>query len=85
MVIADSLKNMFFACAKASAAFCERLFSIKTFFKYVRNEDAEEIINEAIENGYKKAQELMNELLKASDDESTDIDFITDDDLSGIY
>ena len=53
--------------------------------KYVRNEDAEEIINEAIENGYKKAQELMNELLKASDDESTDIDFITDDDLSGIY
>lgn len=48
--------------------------------KYIRNEDAEEIIQEAIDNGYQKAQDLMNALLEASD-ESTDIDFITDDDL----
>lgn len=51
--------------------------------KYIRNEDAEEIINEAIENGYEKAQDLMKTLLDASE-ESTDIDFITDDELDGI-
>ena len=53
--------------------------------KYIRNEEAEEIINEAIENGYQKAQQLMDELLKASEDTSTDIDFITDDDIDGIF
>ena len=53
--------------------------------KYIRNDEAEEIINEAIENGYQKAQQLMDELLKASEDESTDIDFLTDDDINGIF
>ena len=52
--------------------------------KYIKNEDAEEIINEAIENGYQKAQDLMNALLEASEDNETDIDFITDDDINGI-
>ena len=53
--------------------------------EYIKNDDAEEIINEAIENGYESAQQLMNELLKASEDEKADIDFITDDDMYGIY
>ena len=53
--------------------------------KYIKNDEAEEIINEAIENGYQKAQELMNELLKSSEDNETDIDFITDDDIKGIF
>lgn len=49
--------------------------------KYIKNEEAEEIINEAIENGYQKAQDLMNALLKASEDDELDIDFVTDDDI----
>ena len=53
--------------------------------EYIKNDDAEEIINEAIENGYESAQKLMNDLLKASEDEETDVDFITDDDMFGIY
>jgi len=53
--------------------------------RYIKNDEAEEIINEAIENGYQKAQELMNELMKASEDEQTDIDFLSDDDLYGIF
>ena len=53
--------------------------------EYIKNEDAEEIINEAIENGYENAQRLMNELLKASEDEKAEIDFVTDDDMYGIY
>ena len=53
--------------------------------EYIKNDDAEEIINEAIDNGYESAQRLMNDLLKASEDEETDVDFITDDDMLGIY
>ena len=53
--------------------------------EYIKNDDAEEIINEAIDNGYESAQKLMNDLLKASEDEETDVDFITDDDMFGIY
>ena len=53
--------------------------------EYIKNDDAEEIIQEAIDNGYEKAQELMQEFLKASEDEKADIDFITDDDMYGIY
>lgn len=54
--------------------------------KYIRNEDAEEIIQEAIERGYKSAQNLMKEFLDIDEDtESDDIDFLTDDDMRGIF
>ncbi len=54
--------------------------------KYIRNEDAEEIIQEAIDRGYKSAQNLMKEFLDIDEDtESDDIDFLTDDDMRGIF
>ena len=55
--------------------------------KYIKNDEAEEIIMEAIENGYKSAQNLMKEFLDIEQDESegTDLDFITDDDYKGIF
>ena len=53
--------------------------------KYIKNDDAENIIKEAIENGYKQAQDLMKELLNESDDKGTDIDFLTDDDNGNIF
>ena len=49
--------------------------------EYVKNEDAEEIINEAIERGYEAGQRLLNAL---TDEDDTGIDF-TDDDINGIF
>ena len=46
--------------------------------EYIRNDEAELIIKEAIENGYESAQEMMNQLLE-EDTEGTI--FITDDDV----
>ena len=46
--------------------------------EYIKNDEAEEIINEAIQNGYESAQRLMNQLLNEDED---GIDFIGDDDL----
>jgi len=54
--------------------------------KYIRNEDAEEIIQEAIDRGYKSAQDLMKTFLDIDEDnESDDIDFLTENDLYGIF
>lgn len=54
--------------------------------KYIRNEEAEQIIQEAIDRGYKSAQNLMKEFLDIDEDnESDDIDFLTDDDMRGIF
>lgn len=53
--------------------------------KYIKNDEAEEIIIEAIENGYKSAQSLMREFLDIEEDEGADIDFLTDNDYKGIF
>ena len=55
--------------------------------KYIRNDDAEDIIVTAVEYGYKQAQTLMKEFLdiEQEDNESADIDFLTDDDFKGIF
>lgn len=54
--------------------------------KYIKNEDAEEIIQEAIDRGYKSAQDLMKTFLDINEDEeSDDIEFLTDDDMHGIF
>lgn len=53
--------------------------------KYIKNDEAEEIIMEAIENGYKSAQSLMREFLDIEEDEGADIDFLTDNDYKGIF
>ena len=53
--------------------------------KYIKNDGAEEIIMEAIENGYKSAQSLMREFLDIEEDEGADIDFLTDNDYKGIF
>ena len=45
---------------------------------YIKNDDAERIIEEAIENGYESAQQMMNQLLN-EDEDGTDIDFIDED------
>ena len=45
---------------------------------YIKNDDAERIINEAIENGYESAQEMMNQLLN-EDEDGLDINFIDED------
>ena len=44
--------------------------------EYVRNEEAEEIINEAIEQGYEAGQRLLNALTEEDED---GLDFIPDD------
>lgn len=49
--------------------------------EYVKNEDAEEIINEAIERGYEAGQRLLNAL---TDEDEIGLDF-TDDDNNGIF
>lgn len=54
--------------------------------KYIKNDEAEEIIQEAVEHGYKSAQNLMKEFLDIDEDnESTDIDFLDEDDYNGIF
>ena len=55
--------------------------------KYIRNDDAEDIIVTAVEYGYKQAQTLMKDFLdiEQEDNESADIDFLTDDDFKGIF
>ena len=53
--------------------------------KYIKNDEAEEIIMEAIENGYKSAQSLMREFLDIEEEEGADIDFLTDNDYNGIF
>lgn len=53
--------------------------------KYIKNDEAEEIIMEAIENGYKSAQSLMREFLDIEEEEGADIDFLTDNDYKGIF
>ena len=54
--------------------------------KYIKNDEAEEIIQEAVEHGYKSAQNLMKEFLDIDEDqESTDIDFLDEDDYKGIF
>ena len=45
---------------------------------YIKNDDAERIINDAIENGYESAQKMMNQLLN-EDEDGIDIDFIDED------
>lgn len=45
---------------------------------YIKNDDAERIINDAIENGYESAQQMMNQLLN-EDEDGIDIDFIDED------
>lgn len=42
---------------------------------YIKNDDAERIIEEAIENGYESAQRLLNEIVE-DDGEGTEISFI---------
>ena len=44
---------------------------------YIKNDDAEQIINEAIENGYESAQKLLQEIID-EDNEGLDIDFPLD-------
>lgn len=54
--------------------------------QYIKNEDAEEIIQEAIDRGYKSAQDLMKSFLDINEDEeSDDIEFFTDDNMYGIF
>ena len=53
--------------------------------KYIKNDEAEEIIMEAIENGYKSAQSLMRDFLDIEEEEGADIDFLTEDDYKGIF
>lgn len=45
---------------------------------YIKNDEAEQIINEAIENGYESAQRLLNEIVE-DDGEGTEISFIDED------
>ena len=45
---------------------------------YIKNDDAERIIEEAIENGYESAQRLLNEIVE-DDGEGTEISFIDED------
>ena len=45
---------------------------------YIKNDDAERIIEDAIENGYESAQQMMNQLLN-EDEDGIDIDFIDED------
>lgn len=47
---------------------------------YIRNEEAEMIIKDAIENGYKSAQDTMNQLLN-EDNDGVDFDFSDDEDF----
>lgn len=49
--------------------------------EYVKNDEAEEIINEAIERGYEAGQKLLNAL---TDEDEDGLEF-TDDDIYGIY
>ena len=53
--------------------------------KYIKNDEAEEIIMVAIEDGYKSAQSLMREFLDIEEEEGADIDFLTDNDYKGIF
>lgn len=54
--------------------------------EYITNDKAEAIIMEAVEHGYKSAQELMQTFLDTDEDtESTDIDFIGLDDYKKIF
>ena len=46
--------------------------------EYIKNDEAEQIINDAIENGYESAQRMMNQLLN-EDEDGIDIDFIDED------
>lgn len=46
--------------------------------EYIKNDEAEQIINDAIENGYESAQRMMNQLLN-EDENGIDIDFIDED------
>lgn len=45
---------------------------------YIKNDEAEQIINEAIQNGYESAQELMEQFLN-EDEEGTTITFADDE------
>ena len=45
---------------------------------YIKNDDAERIIEDAIENGYESAQRLLNEIVE-DDGEGTEISFIDED------
>ena len=45
---------------------------------YIKNDEAERIIQEAIENGYKSAQAMMNKILD-EDEEGIELDFFDDD------
>ena len=49
--------------------------------EYAKNDEAEEIINEAIERGYEAGQKLLNAL---TDEDEDGLEF-TDDDIYGIY
>ena len=46
--------------------------------EYIKNDEAEQIINDAIQNGYESAQRMMNQLLN-EDEDGIDIDFIDED------
>ena len=46
--------------------------------EYIKNDEAEQIIAEAIQNGYESAQRLMNQLLNEDED---GIEFVGDEDL----
>lgn len=48
--------------------------------EYIRNDEAEQIINEAVQNGYESGQRMMSQLLN-EDEDGIDIDFLTDDDI----
>lgn len=45
---------------------------------YIKNDEAERIIQESIENGYKSAQEMMNKILD-EDEEGNELDFFDDE------
>ena len=45
---------------------------------YIKNDEAEMIINDAIENGYESAQRLFNKLVN-EDEDGIDINFIDED------
>ena len=45
---------------------------------YIKNDEAEQIIQESIENGYKSAQEMMNKILD-EDEEGIELDFFDDE------
>ena len=46
--------------------------------EYIKNDEAEQVIAEAIQNGYESAQRLMNQLLNEDED---GIEFVGDEDL----